>query len=108
MPAGTLFALSAASYIEEAVGHFDLRWICSALRYLAEARDRKFKPVFLGDQFTDRPEEWFKKPMPYVQTEADLMSQQVMISRLIDKKSKIREVSYFDSCYSRRDRSRTV
>ncbi len=85
-----VFALSATSYIERAVGHFDLRWICSALRYLAEARDPKIQTSFLGDQFTDRPEEWFKKPMPYVQTEADLMSQQVMISRLIDKKSKIR------------------
>ena len=85
-----VFALSATSYIERAIGHFDLRWICSALFYLAEARNPKVQTSFLGDQFIDRSEEWFKKPMPYVQTEEDFLFQQAMINRLIDKKSKVR------------------
>lgn len=34
-----VFSLSATSYIERALGHFDVRWIESALRYIAQARD---------------------------------------------------------------------
>ena len=42
-----VFALSATSYIERACNHFDVRWINSALRYIAEARNPTVTESFL-------------------------------------------------------------
>ncbi|MCT8343174.1 hypothetical protein LG003_09975 [Photorhabdus kleinii] len=86
-----VFAMSATSYIERALGHFDLRWIQSALRYVAESRNPEIKVSFLDNTFENRPEAWFKKPIPYVQTEEDRRLQQNMINELIKRKADVRK-----------------
>ena len=85
-----VFALSATSYIERAVGHFDIRWIENALRYVAQARNPQCSGSFLGDTFEQRPEDWFKKPVPYLQTEDDKKRQMAVIKSLVKIKSEKR------------------
>ncbi len=85
-----VFALSATSYIERAIGHFDIRWIEHALRYIAQARNPKYTKSFLGDEFENRPEEWFKKPIPYLQTDEDKKLQMMVIRSLVKAKSELR------------------
>lgn len=85
-----VFALSATSYIERAVGHFDIRWIESALRYVAQARNPKCTESFLGDAFNSRPEDWFQKPIPYLQTVEDKNIQMAVIRSLAKAKSELR------------------
>ena len=85
-----VFALSATSYIERAVGHFDIRWIESALRYVAQARNQQCNESFLGDTFEQRPEDWFKKPIPYLQTDKDKQFQMAVIRSLVEEKSEKR------------------
>lgn len=98
-----VFALSATSYIERAIGHFDTRWLTSALKYLAEARNPSITKSYLGTEFGDRKESWFKKPIPYVQSEADLDLQHNMIEQVSAEKASIRQttlqvkVNEFDS-----------
>ena len=43
-----VFALSATSYIERGIGHFDIRWIESALRYVAQAPQSTMYREFSG------------------------------------------------------------
>lgn len=86
-----VFALSATSYIERAVGNFDLRWLTSALRYIAEARNPTIEKSFLGTEFGNRNESWFKKPVPYVQDESDLEIQNKVITNLNQEKTAIRK-----------------
>lgn len=88
-----VFALSATSYIERAMGHFDTRWLTSALRYIAEARTPAITKSFLGIEFGERPKSWFKKPIPYVQCENDLLQQHEMISQISKAKAAIRETT---------------
>lgn len=85
-----VFALSATSYIERGIGHFDIRWIESALRYLAQARNPQCTESFLGDSFEERPEDWFKKPIPYLQTDEDKQLQMAVIRSLVEDKSEKR------------------
>jgi hypothetical protein len=86
-----VFAMSATSYIERALGHFDLRWVQAALKYVAEARNAKIDKSFLGNTFEDRHDTWFRKPIPYVQSEQDNQLQQSMIQNLVKRKSTIRK-----------------
>ncbi|MGB3292733.1 MAG: hypothetical protein WBB01_07105, partial [Phormidesmis sp.] len=85
-----VFALSATSYIERAVGHFNTRWIIDALKYIAEARTSTVTESSLGTAFEGRPEGWFKKPIPYVQGDSDLLLQRRMIAQISQRKSDIR------------------
>lgn len=66
-----VFALSATSYIERALGHFDVRWIEKALKYIGQIRNPECHQSFLGDEFKNRPNDWFKKPIPYLQDDED-------------------------------------
>lgn len=86
-----VFGLSATSYLERALGHFDLRWVESALRYIAEARDPDIQQSFLGDPFVNRPKTWFKKPIPYLQNHADQQAQNDLIKSIIEKKKSARK-----------------
>lgn len=86
-----VFALSATSYIERACNHFDVRWLNSALRYIAEARNPKVKESFLGTTFKNRPDSWFKEPIPYVQTDDDLQLQNTAIEVINSSKESIRK-----------------
>jgi hypothetical protein len=86
-----VIAMSATSYIERALGHFDLRWVQAALKYVAEARNANIDRSFLGNAFQDRPEAWFKKPIPYVQSKEDSQLQQRMIEDLIKRKAEVRK-----------------
>ena len=101
-----VFALSATSFIERANCHFDVRWVTAALRYVAEARDAKIATSFLGTPFTDRPGAWFKKPVPYVQSDEDAELQQEMIAAIKKVKAAKRQtelqvhVHDFDSLQS--------
>lgn len=88
-----VFALSATSYIERAVNHFDTRWLTLALRYIAEARTQTATKSFLGTEFGVRPENWFKKPIPYVQSEDALLQQQKMIAQVNQRKAAIRNTT---------------
>jgi len=85
-----VFALSATSYIERACNHFDVRWINSALRYIAEARNPAVTQSFLGTTFEKRPVEWFKEPIPYVQTADDFQLQYLAIEEINNSKENIR------------------
>ncbi|MEL7141730.1 MAG: hypothetical protein AAGL08_05855, partial [Cyanobacteria bacterium J06573_11] len=85
-----VFALSATSYIERAVGHFNTRWIADALKYIAEARTPTVTESSLGTALDGRPESWFKKPIPYVQEDSDRLLQQRMIAQISQRKSDIR------------------
>lgn len=82
-----VFGLSATSCIERAIGSFDLRWVQSALRYVADARNQGVSKSFLGDTFKERPKSWFKKPIPYVQTEEDQALQRTVINQIQKIKS---------------------
>lgn len=86
-----VFGLSATSYIERALGHFDIRWINSALRYIAEARNPEVTDSYLGSEFNDRPKDWFKRPIPYIQSDADIDRQNEMITYLSNKKAELRQ-----------------
>jgi hypothetical protein len=86
-----VFALSATSYIERACNHFDVRWINSALRYIAEARNPTVTESFLGTTFENRPDSWFKEPIPYVQTTNDLQLQYTAIEQINNSKENIRK-----------------
>lgn len=86
-----VFALSATSYIERAIGHFDIRWVKNALTYIGQARDEAKTESFLGDQFVDRPEQWFSKPIPYIPTEEDKKEQLRIITSLVKKKENLRK-----------------
>ncbi|MEL7068047.1 MAG: hypothetical protein AAGN15_05245 [Cyanobacteria bacterium J06581_3] len=88
-----VFALSATSYIERAIGHFDTRWLTSALRYIAEARTPTITKSFLGIEFGERPKSWFKRPIPYVQDDNDLLRQHEMISQISQAKAAIRKTT---------------
>ena len=88
-----VFALSATSYIERAVGHFNTRWITEALKYIAEARTPTVTESSLGTAFDGRPESWFKKPIPYVQEDSDRLLQQRMIAQISQRKSNIRNTA---------------
>ena len=88
-----VFALSATSYMERAIGNFDLRWLTSALRYIAEARTPTIEKSFLGTDFSNRKESWFKKPIPYVQDEADLEIQNNVIASLSKTKTTVRNTN---------------
>lgn len=67
-----VFALSATSYIERACNHFDVRWINSALRYIAEARNPAVTQSFLGTTFENDLSSGLKNRY--------LMSRRLMIS----------------------------
>ncbi|MEL6441485.1 MAG: hypothetical protein AAFQ80_19810, partial [Cyanobacteria bacterium J06621_8] len=82
-----VFALSATSYIERAMGHFDIRWLTSALKYIAEARTPTISTSFLGNEFGNRPKTWFKQPIPYVQCEEDFQLQHTMIEQVSQSKA---------------------
>ncbi|MCM5506724.1 hypothetical protein [Vibrio sp. SCSIO 43169] len=105
-----VFGLSATSYIERALGHFDVRWINSALRYIAEARNPEVTESYLGSEFNDRPKEWFKRPIPYVQSDMDIERQNKMITYLSNKKAELRQtdlqvtVTDFDEELSEQER----
>lgn len=86
-----VFALSATSYIERACNHFDVRWINSALRYIAEARNPTVTESFLGTTFENRPDSWFKEPIPYVQSDDDLQLQNTAIEEINRSKESIRK-----------------
>lgn len=87
-----VFALSATSYVERAIDHFDTRWLKLALKYIAEARTQNITQSFLGTEFRkDRPKGWFKKPIPYVQDENDLLLQQEMIAKISQEKAAVRK-----------------
>ena len=86
-----VFSLSATSYIERALGHFDVRWIESALRYIAQARDPVCIQSFLGDCFEARPKSWFSKPIPYVTNAADSQLQKQLIQSLVQAKARVRQ-----------------
>lgn len=86
-----VFGLSATAYIERALGHFDVRWVSSALRYIAQARDGQFDYSYLGDCLQDRKDEWLKKPIPYLVSVADLQQQLRMIKSLTRVKADIRD-----------------
>ncbi|MEM9004593.1 MAG: hypothetical protein AAGE59_13860 [Cyanobacteria bacterium P01_F01_bin.86] len=86
-----VFGLSATSYVERAVGSFDLRWVQSALRYVAEARTERIKESFLGDKFDDRPVSWFKKPIPYLPGHEDTLRQYDVIQHIQESKKAIRQ-----------------
>ncbi|MFH4511024.1 hypothetical protein WKI32_08565 [Vibrio alginolyticus] len=86
-----VFGLSATSYIERALGHFDIRWINSALRYISEARNPEVKDSYLGDEFGERPKDWFKRPIPYIQSDTDIERQNEMIAYLSNKKAELRQ-----------------
>ncbi|HCI6120911.1 hypothetical protein IT777_08620 [Klebsiella quasipneumoniae] len=86
-----VFALSATSYIERACNHFDVRWINSALRYIAEARNPTVTESFLGTTFENRPDSWFKEPIPYVQTDGDIQLQNIAIEEINSSKENIRK-----------------
>ncbi len=97
-----VFGLSATAYIERALGHFDVRWINAALRYITQVRDPQCGVSFLGDSLHERQAEWLDKPMPYLPDARDLQQQQRMIERLTQDKAKkrathlqVREVSFF-------------
>lgn len=85
-----VFGLSASSYIERAIGNFDTRWVNAALRYLAEARNPELEVSFLGDSFGPRAASWFKKPMPYLQSEQDQAMQKSIIQALVKQKKQLR------------------
>ncbi|WP_301099656.1 hypothetical protein [Otariodibacter sp.] len=85
-----VFALSATSYIERAIGNFDIRWIENALRYIAQARNPSCTESFLGNIFEDRPKSWFSKPIPYLQTTEDKNRQISVIKHLGKLKSEKR------------------
>lgn len=85
-----VFGLSATAYIERALGHFDVRWVNAALRYVAQARDQQFDYSFLGDSLQERKQEWLEKPIPYLPSLADLQQQQAMIQRLTQDKAQLR------------------
>lgn len=82
-----VFGLSATSYIERAIGHFDIRWIEKVLRYLAEVRKRSCDQSFLGNKFVGRPEEWLEKPIPYLQSEANKKLLAEAIKNIVETKS---------------------
>lgn len=86
-----VFGLSATSYIERAIGSFDLRWVKSALRYIAEARTEDKKESYLGNEFQNRPRSWFSKAIPYLQTEQDLAIQHGVIRQIQDAKRRLRQ-----------------
>lgn len=86
-----VFGLSATSYIERAIGSFDLRWVRSALRYIADARNKTANESFLGDRFEERPQAWFKKPIPYLQTDKDIAIQSAAVSQIQTAKKEIRQ-----------------
>jgi len=86
-----VFGLSATSCIERAVGSFDLRWVQSALRYIADARTKDKSESFLGNKFQERPSSWFKKAIPYLQSEEDLAIQQAVIRQIQDAKKNLRQ-----------------
>lgn len=86
-----VFGLSATSYLERALGHFDLRWVESALRYIAEARNPDIQKSFLGDPFINRPKNWFKKPIPYLQSHEDQQAQNDLIKSIVKKKASVRK-----------------
>ncbi|MET4694420.1 hypothetical protein [Endozoicomonas lisbonensis] len=86
-----VFGLSATSFIERAVGHFDIRWVRTALRYVGEARTKSLTNSFLGVQFNERPENWFSKPIPYVESESDIEFQQCSISTIKEAKQSLRQ-----------------
>lgn len=86
-----VFGLSATAYIERALGHFDVRWVSSALRYIAQVRDLLFDYSYLGDCLQDRKDEWLKKPIPYLASAADLQQQLSMIKSLTRVKADIRD-----------------
>lgn len=88
-----VFALSATSYMERAIGNFDLRWLTSALRYVTEARTPSVKKSFLGTDFDNRKESWFNKPIPYVQDEADIELQNEVIASLSKTKTTVRNTN---------------
>ncbi len=86
-----VFGLSATSYIERALGHFDIRWINSALRYIAEARNPEVTKSYVGSEFKDRAKDWFKRPIPYIQSDEDIERQNEMIDYLSSKKAVLRQ-----------------
>ncbi|HUH57547.1 MAG TPA: hypothetical protein VL020_03415, partial [Pseudomonadales bacterium] len=88
-----VFGLSATAYIERALGHFDVRWVSSALRYIAQARDLQFDYSYLGDCLQDRKDEWLKKPIPYLASVTDLQQQLSMIKSLTHIKANIRHTN---------------
>lgn len=88
-----VFALSATSYMERAIGNFDLRWLTSALRYVAEARTPSVKKSFLGTDFDNRKESWFNKPIPYVQDDTDIELQNEVIASLSKAKTTVRNTN---------------
>lgn len=85
-----VFGLSATAYIERALGHFDVRWVSSALRYIAQARDPQFDYSYLGDCLKERKDEWLEKPIPYLASATDLQQQLSMIKNLTRVKADIR------------------
>lgn len=86
-----VFALSATSYIERAIGNFDVRWVKNALEYIGQARDGTKEKSFLGDTFVDRSQEWFSKPIPYIPSEEDKEGQLKTITSLVKAKSDLRK-----------------
>ncbi|MGP9800492.1 hypothetical protein [Rheinheimera sp. NSM] len=86
-----VFGLSATSFLERAIGSFDLRWVRNALMYVADARDASKGASFLGDQFNDRPESWFKKPIPFIQTIDHKTLQKNVIRQIVQTKKSIRK-----------------
>lgn len=85
-----VFGLSATAYIERALGHFDVRWVKSALHYIAQARDLQFDYSHLGDSLQERKDEWLKKPIPYLASATDLQQQLQMIKSLTRIKADLR------------------
>ena len=106
-----VFGLSATSYIERALGHFDIRWLNSALRYIAECRTPDIQKSYLGYEFKDKPKDWSKRPIPYCQSDADIQRQNNMIAYLSDKKATLRQtdlevtVSGFDDQLSQQEKT---
>lgn len=86
-----VYGLSATSCIERAVGSFDLRWIQSAIKYIAEARTGNKETSFLGNKFDKRPDSWFKKPIPYLPCKDDLANQKDVIQHIQQTKKSIRK-----------------
>lgn len=94
-----VFALSATSYIERAIGNFDVRWVKNALEYIGQARNETKEKSFLGDEFVDRSQEWFSKPIPYIPSKEDKGEQLKTIASLVKakanlRKSKLKTVAY--------------
>lgn len=87
-----VFGLSATSYINRAVGHFDIYWVQNAIKYIAEARDPKTrKSDDYGDDFTQERKKWLKRPRPYIQSPRDKDFQTKIIEFVSNKKAKLRE-----------------